>query len=63
MNDDITQHLNIAIRALKQVAPKTGDPEVYDMISMLFEYRNQYIEDNGQFGKGGGELNKINSAY
>lgn len=52
MTDNITQRLDLASEILITLAKDTKATEIYDILEMISDYRNQYIQDNSQFGKG-----------
>lgn len=52
MVDDITQRLDLASQILIAVASELKSSELYDILGMISEFRQQYIQDNSQFGAG-----------
>ena len=49
---NIVKQLDIAMEILTIVFSETSSSEIGDCLDMLSEFREQYIEDNSQFGVG-----------
>lgn len=49
---DILKKLDAATKALIEVFMDTKSTEIGDALDMLSAYREQYVEDNSQFGVG-----------
>lgn len=49
---NVLNNLDAATKLLILVQEETHDSDIYDVLDMISNFREQYIIDNGQFGVG-----------
>jgi hypothetical protein len=52
MANDVIKKLDLAMTVLTIVQQDTQSSEISDALDMLSSWREQYVQDNGQFGAG-----------